>query len=97
MKMQVTIITILLVLVVCVEAALEDTAPDTDEAEASPPLIVFSEVVSLNSDLTHEAADTAEAAHWPTLHPDTGSSRSWREYRGQDAFWSYVPPQFPMI
>ena len=73
--MQVTIITILLLLVVCVDAALEDTAPDTEEAEASPPLIVFSEVVSLDSDLTHEAADTAEAGLEAVLAPQLAAAR----------------------
>ena len=72
--MQITT-TIILVLVVCVEAALEDTAPDTEEAEASPPLIVFSEVVSLDSDLTHEAADTAEAGLEAVLAPQLAAAR----------------------
>ena len=72
--MQATI-TIILLLVVCVEAALEDTPPDTEEAEASPPLIVFSEVVSLASDLTHEAADTAEAGLEAVLAPQLAAAR----------------------
>ena len=70
-----TTTTIILLLVVCVEAALEDTAPDTEEAEVSPPLIVFSEVVSLDSDLTHEAADTAEAGLEAVLAPQLAAAR----------------------
>ena len=74
--MQVTIIILLiLVLIVCIEAALEDTAPDTEEAEASPPLIVFSEVVSLDSDLGHEAADTGEAGLEAVLAPQVAAAR----------------------
>ena len=72
--MQITTV-LLLLLVVCVEAALEDTPPDTEEAEASPPLIVFSEVVSLDSDLTHEAADTGEAGLEAVLAPQLAAAR----------------------